>query len=88
MLPPIYFTFISSVRVLPTFSKKKRHNVFSQGEGSGKNYVLGRKIPQSPPLAHSQAMGVTDMVTSSSDFGSDGPLVTYKDNGFLPLLYA
>lgn len=66
------------------------HSIFSQGEGSGKNYVLGRKIPQSSPtaLAHSQVMGVTDMVTSSSDFGSDGTLVIYKDNGFLPLLYA
>lgn len=59
-------------------------------KAQGRAVFLGGKFLSLPPtaLAHSQVMGVTDMVTSSSDFGSDGALVTYKDNGFLPLLYA
>lgn len=43
-------------------------------KAQGRTIFLGGKFLSLPPpaLAHSQIMGVTDMVTPSSDFGSDG----------------
>lgn len=68
MLPPTYFIFISSVSVLPTFSKKRDVCILPissdtvsslQENAQGRTISLGGKfLYPATALAHSQVMGV------------------------------